>query len=225
ASANRAFRFPTYTDLYYTTTESHTSDPNLKPEYATTFEAGANFSRGALQINSALYYRFGKGMIDWIRPFATAENPRPKWQSAHADINAMGGDIQAQYAFSNCFLRKVQLSYSGGTQDRKEIEGYDSRYAMDYLKHKIVFGLHHNIYKRLNVSWNALWQDRNGSYALNNEKRYYEAFLVLDARLQWENEPVRVFVDFNNIFDRQYADFGGIIQAGRWIRTGIRLQL
>ena len=219
--ANRTFRFPTYTDLYYTTNESHTSDPNLKPEKATTFEIGAKYAKNNLRTNANIFYRIGTDIIDWMRPFGTDA----KWQSTQIDINTLGGDIFVQYDFKGIFLKKAQFSYSFLTQDKTSIEGYDSKYALDYLKHKTVFCLNHKIYKHLQMNWNATWQDRNGDYTLNNRREEYKPFFLLDVRLQWETEKINVFADFNNIFNTKYADFGGIVQPCIWIRTGIFVRL
>ncbi|MDR1678430.1 MAG: TonB-dependent receptor [Prevotellaceae bacterium] len=224
-NANRAFRFPTFTDLYYSTDESHTADPNLKPEHATTLEAGAKYNKGGFRLKTDVYYRIGTDIIDWMRPFASAENPSPKWQGAQGDINTLGADVALRYDFRKSFLKNAGFSYSFITQDKDQIAGYDSRYAMDYLRHKIVFELQHWLYKNLSLHWNVLWQDRNGDYTLNEQRKEYKPFFLFDARLAWDSERVNVFADFNNIFDKEYADFGGIIQCGRSIRTGIRVKL
>ena len=220
-NVNRTFRFPTYTDLYYTTNESHTSDPNLKPEKAITFEIGVKYAKNDFRVNANVYYRIGTDIIDWMRPFGTAA----KWQSTQIDINTPGSDIFLQYNFKNIFLKKIQFSYSFLTQDKSSIDGYDSKYALDYLKHKIVFSLKHKIYGNLQLNWNAAWQDRNGDYTLNNKREEYEPFFLLDVRLQWENEKINVFADFNNVLNTKYADFGGIVQPGIWIKTGICVRL
>ncbi|GHT19359.1 hypothetical protein FACS189429_6960 [Bacteroidia bacterium] len=225
AAANRTFRFPTYTDLFYTTNESHTSDPNLKPEKATNFEIGADFVSGGFRANADLYYRIGTDIIDWIRPFATDENPSPKWQSTHGNINVLGGDVQAQYVFADFFIKKIQFSYSCITQDKKGIDGYDSKYAMDYLKHKIVLGINHKIYKNLAANWTATWQDRNGDYTLKNVRKEYTPFFLLDARLQWTMKKLNIFADFSNITDTEYADFGGLTQPHFNFSAGLRINL
>ena len=221
AGVNRAFRFPTFTDLYYTTNESHTSDPNLKPEKATTVELGAKYHHNSIYAEADIFYRAGTDIIDWIRPYNTAA----KWQSAHTDINALGGDVAVVYLFRNTFLKKARASYAYLTQDKKQMEGYDSKYALDYLKHKCTFSLYHTVYKALSLNWNATLEDRNGDYTLNNKREAYKPFFLLNARLQWQTGKVNVFADFNNIFNKQYADFGGIMQPGLWIKTGICVKL
>ncbi|MDR2824669.1 MAG: TonB-dependent receptor [Prevotellaceae bacterium] len=227
AAVNRTFRFPTYTDLYYTTTESHTSDMNLKPEKATNFEIGTKYVKNGFYINGDLYYRIGTDIIDWVRPFATTENPAPKWQSSHGNINVLGSNFSAQYVFKNNFLlKKAHISYSYLTQDKKRIDGYDSKYALDYLKHKLVYEINHKIYKNVNVNWTATWQDRNGDYTnKENERVEYAPFFLLDARLQWEIAKMKIFADFNNIANTKYADFGGIAMPQFNFCAGLRIKL
>ncbi|MDR1543911.1 MAG: TonB-dependent receptor [Prevotellaceae bacterium] len=220
-AANRTFRFPTYTDLYYTTDESHTSDPNLKPEKATSIEVGAKYAKSGLKVAANLFLRAGTDIIDWIRPFQTTE----KWKSTHGNINAMGGDISVIYIFKDkFFIRKMQWSYSYLTQDKKRIDGYDSKYALDYLKHKTVLNLNHKIYKNLGLHWTASWQDRNGNYTKDNKSEEYKPFFLLDARLQWEIDAVNIFADFNNITNTEYADFGGLTMPRFNFCAGMRIR-
>ena len=221
ASVNHAYRLPTFTDLYYTTA-THISNPDLKPEHATVFEAGLKYSDNQWKVNSAFYYRMANDVIDWIKMPDSV-----KWESRnYTKINAFGADFSAQYLFNNSFLRRAQLSYSYLNQDKNSAE-YDSRYALDYLKHKLTLGLNHKVYKRISMNWNLSWQDRNGSFSdfATNEKVEYKPFFLADVRAQWSNEKIVVYVDVNNIFDKRYEDFGGLPQAGRWINTGIRVNL
>ena len=221
ASVNHAYRLPTFTDLYYTTA-THISNPELKPERATVFEIGMKYTGNQLKLTSAVYYRMADDIIDWVKMPDSV-----KWESRNfIKINAFGADFSVQYLFNNSFLRRAQISYSYLNQDKNSAE-YDSRYALDYLKHKITTGLNHKVYKRISMNWNLSWQDRNGSFSdfATNESVAYKPFFLADVRAQWSNEKIVVYVDVNNIFDKQYADFGGLMQAGRWINTGIRVNL
>ena len=220
-SVNHAYRLPTFTDLYYTTA-THISNSDLKPERATVFEIGLKYTDNQLKLTSAVYYRMANDVIDWIKMPDSV-----KWESQNfTKINAFGMDFSAQYLFRNSIFRRAQISYSYLNQDKNSAE-YDSRYALDYLKHKITARLNHKVYKRISMNWNLSWQDRNGGYTdfATNDRIEYKPFFLADVRAQWSNERIVVYIDVNNIFDKRYADFGGLIQAERWINTGIRVKI
>jgi iron complex outermembrane receptor protein len=221
ASLNHAYRLPTFTDLYYSSA-THISNPELKPEKATVLEAGLKYADYRLKANADVYYRMANDVIDWVK------NPDSiKWESRnYTEINALGADFSLQYQFHSTILRQIKVSYSYLQQD-KNSDAYDSKYALDYLKHKAMFGICHNLYKKLSMNWNVVFQDRNGSYTdfATNQKVAYKPFWLTDVRIQWETNKVLIFADVNNLFDITYEDFGGLPQAGRWIKTGIRVSI
>ena len=61
-SVNRSFRLPTFTDLYYQG-PTNIGNPNLKAEFATTYESGIKMDRNRLMAEVALFYRQGSDII------------------------------------------------------------------------------------------------------------------------------------------------------------------
>jgi iron complex outermembrane receptor protein len=220
ANVNQAFRLPTFTDLYYQS-PIQVANPDLKPERSTVFESGLKYQNEGLRINSDVYYRIGKNVIDWVKmPDST------KWVSRnYTDVRALGADFSADYFFKNSFFKKIQVAYSF-LHLNKDAGVYESMYALDYLKNKVNVGINHRVYKNISLNWNLMYQDRAGSYtdAMNNTVGY-KPFFLADCRLEWSKNKVAIFADVNNIFDKQYADYGGLIQPGRWVRTGIRVKI
>ncbi len=67
ASASRAFRLPTYTDLYYHDPTT-LGDPNLQPETAWNYEAGLLWDQGGrYKAGIAVFERREKNDIGYIR--------------------------------------------------------------------------------------------------------------------------------------------------------------
>lgn len=219
---NSAVRLPTFTDLYYKSA-TQIANPNLKPERAYTPEIGLKANYPNWKTEAVVYYRIGKNVIDWIKqPDST------KWESRNlTDVNAFGFDISGEYRF-NSFINKVALQYSFLQLD-KDADNYDSKYALDYLKHKIVASVDHSVWKNLSATWKVSFYDRSGDYTYTefgiSKVADYKPYFLLDARLIWAESRVDVFADFNNIFDTKYADFGGLIQPGFNFNVGIRMKL
>jgi iron complex outermembrane receptor protein len=219
--ANSAVRLPTFTDLYYNSA-TQIANPNLKPEQSKTFEIGTKLNRTDWSLNATAYYRLGNNIIDWVKsPDST------KWQSRNlTNVDALGADISFDYFFHHSFLQKVSVSYSYLTLDKSAVN-FDSKYALDYLKHKIVVAVHHKIWDKLSASWTGSYSDRAGQYTdfTSNKLVNYSPYFLLNGRLLWSQKKYDIFVDANNILNASYADYGGLIQPGTSVNIGVRLKL
>jgi len=165
-------------------------------------------------------------VIDWVKPSPTAN-----WISENlTDVNALGADLSAVYRFHHSFVRKVAINYSYLQLD-KSASNFISKYALDYLKHKVVLIVDHSIWKNVSASWNVAYSDRSGTYDAN---RVYGApsiiqnftpYVMFNGRLLWSQMKCDIFMDVNNILNTSYADYGGLNQPGTSVNLGIRLKL
>ena len=221
---NEAIRLPTFTDLYYKSANQR-SHPDLKPEISTTYEVGLKYFIQNFKASASAYYRDGKNVIDWVKaPDST------KWESKNlTDVKALGGEITGEYNFNSGFLQIIRLSYAYLHLDKQAV-GFDSKYALDYLKNKVSLHLEHRIFEsrnigKLNGSWNVNWQDRAGNYTdfITNKVVNYSNYCLTDFRLFWKKKNIGIYTDVTNLFNTKYADFGGLIQPGRSVRAGLKL--
>lgn len=220
-AANSALRLPTFTDLYYNT-GTHQANANLKPEHAKTIETGVKYNTKRLYANISLFYRVGENVIDWIKT-----NGETKYKSANlTSVNTLGGELSAGYIFSNNFLNSIQVGYSYLNSD-KEATGYDSQYALDYLKHKATIELGHKILKGLNGFWSYGYFDREGTFyntkTTTNEN--YKPYHMLNVKLQYKVSNFNIYAGINNLLNVSYLDFGGMTQPGLNIRAGVKFEL
>jgi iron complex outermembrane receptor protein len=220
-SYNNAVNLPTYTDLYLQTSINK-GNVNLLPSQSSTLEIGIKYNKQQLKVSAAAYYRMGKNAIDWVLyPSST------KWESInHPKLNAFGLDVMAQYNFKNSFLRAATVAYSYISLDKIALN-FDSKYALDYLRHKVVFTLSHSIYSKLSAQWKVSYNDRAGDYTdfATNNKMAYTPFVMTDLRLLWSEKHVDIFADGNNLLNVNYADYGGLIQPGINFNAGVRVRL
>jgi iron complex outermembrane receptor protein len=202
---------------------THLSDPNLKPEQSKTIELGTKISEKKWQLNASVFYRQGINVIDWIKP----ESSSVKYESRNlTSINALGSDFSVDYNFQDMFIEKISAHYSFLSMD-KEAVGFDSKYALDYLKHKIHFSVNHKIISKLSASWKATYFDRAGTYNdfSSNTLVSYSPYFLVDGRVMWSQKLFDIYIDANNITNASYADYGGLIQPGINFMGGIRLKL
>lgn len=220
-SANSAIRLPTFTDLYYKSA-TQISNPDLQPERSRTLELGTKIQQSQWKLDASIYYRLGKNIIDWVKVPDSV-----KWESRNlTSVNASGTDITLEYALRKSFLEKISVSYSYLHLD-KSADKYDSKYALDYLKHKVVLAINHRIFNKLSASWKASYFDRAGNYSdlVSQQKVDYTPYFLLDGRLLWSQKCFDIFADVNNILNKSYADFGGLTQPGVNANIGFRLKL
>lgn len=220
-AANSAVRLPTFTDLYYQSA-TQISNPNLKPEKSLTLELGTKINPINQTFTATTYYRFGSNIIDWVK---TAE--AEKWESRNlTSVNAMGTDLSYEYRFRNKFLKTAGISYSY-LHLNKKAEAYDSKYALDYLKHKFVMKIDHAIWSKLTGHWSFAWHDRSGNYFDFGSKQNtdYKPYTMLNAKIMWKTRKMTLFTEINNLLNQHYVDFGGILQPGITVNTGIRLTI
>jgi len=224
---NHSYRLPTFMDLYYKS-RTQISNPALNPEQSTTYEVSTQFHQGVFSASATGFYRHGTNVIDWVKlpPDTTM------WLSRNETaINTTGGELTAEYKNLRGFIKDLRISYTGLSMD-KNASGYDSKYALDYLRNKINMHLEHDLWSQhqigsITASWNVSWQDRAGTYRILETGPFikYKPFWMADLRLSWLNKGYRVNCDLNNLFDVQYADLGGLPQPGRSIRATFQVTL
>jgi vitamin B12 transporter len=226
ASANSATRLPTFTDLFFVNPVQQ-GNPLLKPEQSKTFECGTKINPKQWNINADIFYRLGENVIDWIK----LNSSSAKYESTNlASVNALGCDVTVNYKFPNSLVKNLTIAYSYLNMDKAAV-GFDSKYALDYLKNKITLNLNHSIYRNLSASWKLAYFDRAGTYDANtvigatSNIQSYKPYFSLDARILWSEKLLDVFVDLNNILNSTYADYGGLTQPGINFNIGVRKRL
>lgn len=226
ASWNTSLRMPTFTELYYTTNDTHQGNKNLKPEEMQAYETGVKYITPGVQSTISIYHHRGKNLIDWVM-----KEGETVWNSInHTRVNSTGIEVGTTLNFgelisSNCFLRQIYVGYSYIDQDKKETPGEISQYSLEYLKHKFVSRVDHRIWNKLEASWVFRWQEREGSYqkyangtAIGTSN--YHPYSLLDSKLTWNSSKYKLFVEANNIFNHKYYDYGNIPQPGFYMMAG-----
>jgi iron complex outermembrane receptor protein len=224
ASYNQSLRMPTFTDLSYNS-PIHVGNSDLEPEEAATIETGLRYVSPAISGHLNGFFRRGKNLIDWGRPEGQEEYTTTNVN----EIDAYGVEVMATIFPSRLglpFVEKLEAGYAWLDQDKKPEAGYESRYVLNHVKHKLNVGVQHKIIENISARWNFLYQDRVGAYqnSTTNNLMDYSPFLIADLRLTWNHKTWRVFTEATNLFDKEYYDMGELARPGRWIKAGIQLK-
>ena len=221
ASYNTSLRMPSFTEMYYKV-QGYSADPHLKPEEMRAIELGINVQCSIFNVQCTLWHHHGTNMIDWIMD--TKQGEEAVWQSVnHTTINSYG--LEAGFNVQ-CSLFNFQCHYGYINQDKEQEEGIVSQYALEYLRHKLVASARVPLIAQLTLGLDCRWQDRVGSYTdFDGKVCDYEPYVIVDARLTWQQPKWKVYVEGNNLFDKRYRDFGLVEQPRRWLIAGFGLKI
>lgn len=231
-SLNRSLRLPTFTDLYYQSATQR-SNPALRPEEAVTVNGQLEWRNNTSQLSIGGFHRWGKGLIDWIR-----HPDSLKWESRNlTNVQATGVSLEMGWhpnvkggwhsLIKGCHPLSIVASYTLLFMD-KSAQGYDSKYALDYLKHKLTLKttgilLETRQMGQVSVQVDAGFYCREGTYSVPGSTglKTYDPYWLADSRVKWTKKRIAVYVDAYNLFNVQYNDFGGLSQPGLNLRTGL----
>jgi vitamin B12 transporter len=228
-SVNRTLRLPSFTDMFYESPDTY-GNINLKPEKATSAEGGLKLTTSELSGQLSFYHRIGKDIIDWVLGADTL------WHAENiANISVDGIDISAmlninEILSSDFFIKELNLSYSYAGI-RKSTGDFESKYALDNLKHKFTATTSISINKNTGAAIYLIFQDRNGNYDVYNQatRDYdlvpYSSFWLVNTKLHWEKGNIYFFIDANNLFNTTYRDISNVVQPGRWVIGGVKLNI
>ena len=229
ANYNTSLRMPSVTELYYSV-GGHVADKNLKPEEISSVEAGVKYADHGITTQASVYHNNWKNMIDWIRN--TSDGPDAPWQSVNfTEVKATGFQAQLTLNFRQIvptqrILKSFNASYNYLFQDKDIDSSVESKYSLEYLRHKLVANLQLNIVSRLDLGINFRWQDRRGIYTdFDGTVKEYSPYSVVDARLSWTAPKYKLYLEANNIFDKNYIDYGCVPQPGTWLIAGVSVEL
>lgn len=221
AAVNTSLRMPSFTEMYYKL-QGYKADPHLKPEEMTALEAGASYTRGILSVGATVWYHHGRNMIDWIMD--TSQGDNAVWQSVnHTKVNSVGLEANAKLTVDN---GQLTISYSYIDQSKEQEANIVSQYALEYLRHKLIANAQVHLTSHLTLGANLRWQDRVGQYTtFSGEVQDYKPYALVDARLTWHQPKYKLYLEANNLLDKDYVDYGHVEQPGRWIISGFQIRL
>ena len=229
ASYNTSLRMPSYTELYYSI-GGHVADKNLKPEEVNAIEGGVKYAAHGIAAQASVYRNNWKNMIDWIRH--TSDGPDAPWESVNfTEVKATGWEAQLSMDFKQLLpgqtvLKHFNVSYNYLFQSKDIDNDIQSKYSLEYLRHKFVSNLQLNIIDRLALGINFRWQERRGTYTdFDGEVKNYSPYSIVDARLCWSAPRYNIYVEVNNLFDTEYIDYGCVPQPGTWLIGGVSIDI
>ncbi len=229
-SVGRAFRLPTYTDLYYSDPAT-VGNPGLQPEIAWSYEGGVEWSMGRRLAGSVTVFRRDeKNDIDYVlvpdatavteplnlvpRACPTPTSPGCIYQARNLQALSFTG-VEAAVRWQANGANQVTFSYAALTGAQQALNGLLSRYLFNYAVNNAsmqwMARLPGKIEMRTRVGVVERYQ--NDPYALWD--------LALSRQFRW----VRPFLQLANLGNTAYQEIAGVAMPGRSIVGGIEVIL
>lgn len=205
SSVGRAFRIPTFTELYYRDPNNE-ANPSLKPESSWSAEAGIDFIPAKNWLGTlTLFSRNERNVIDWIRT-----SPTEKWRTANIrKLHAIGAEIGLEHSFGH--RARMAVRYSRISLDPGRID-YISKYVLDYARDSWAASTFFPIPFALEYKQTFSYKRRA------NGRDYW----LLDGRLERHFRRFAAGVDFTNLLNSQYQEVIGVNMPGRWFALYLR---
>lgn len=216
ASVNRTYRVPTFTEWFYEDRSSR-GNPDLVPEESINYEGGLRFQKPGIRWEANYFFQDASNVVDWIKFFED-----DKWNARNIqDIETQGLETNIQVDFPrlfspNFFIQRANLSYTFiDAQFSVDEEALQSRYVLENLRHQMIFGLDHRIYKDIYNFVKVRYLDRA---SLPN-------YWVLDIRVAWQKNGKSIFAEATNVTNTAYTETNLVPMPSRWFRAGIQWEL
>lgn len=212
-SVGKAFRIPSYTELYYSDPVTE-GDASLQHEETINYEIGANIIQSFYSVTVSLFRKEGKNLIDWVR---TSDDE--KWMVMNiAEVNTSGIDAGISFMpkmiIPGLPVSRLGINYTYLNSDKSTPE-FRSRYVLDYLRHQLIVNISNDFFFNIKQSWAFRYEDR-----VNLESNF-----IVDTRLMYSIQQFEVFVKASNLFNKSYKDITGLPLPGRWITGGVKFSI
>jgi iron complex outermembrane receptor protein len=207
ASASRAFRVPTYTDLYYHD-PANLGNPNLRPESAWTYEAGMDWLPSAhTRAELTVFDRREHDGIDYYR-----NSPTDIWRALNIQNLTFRG-VEAGLHWTPSAVNTFDLRYTALNGSQDTISAGATKYTFNYPKNSGVFSW------TITPQFNFLFRTRVGVL-----ERYAQSPYVLwDAYATLPHGRVHPFLQATNLSNTNYQEVLGVPMPGRTIIGGVQV--
>ncbi len=212
-SIGKAFRIPTYTELYYSSPVS-IGDSTLKYEETLNYEVGLNIFRSSFNARISLFRKEGKNLIDWVR-----KDAKEPWTAENiATLNTNGFEISFNFnpsmVIKNFPIYKTGIDYTY-LNSNKSIGDLQSQYLLQYLRNQLILNIENNWWFDIRQSWEVRYEDRVN----------FQDFFLIDTQLFKSFDHFKLFLKATNLLNKSYQEVSGVPLPGRWITAGIKYKL
>ena len=201
----RAFRAPTFTDLYYSS-PANKGNPDLKCENSWTYETGLDYKQNGLALSGTVFLRNTENIIDWTR-----KTPVSAWQAENiGEFDMFGIESSFKIDFEKFAeeipFKNISLNYS--FLEALDKKGVTSKYALEYLKHNLNLNLGIDLGFGFSEAVNLTFKKRIGN------RSYFLLDSTLYKDIAIEKVKATFYIKFDNMLNTEYSEEADIEMPG-----------
>ncbi|PID56595.1 MAG: hypothetical protein CR986_10095 [Ignavibacteriae bacterium] len=212
ANYGKAFRMPTYTELFYNDPITR-GNANLVHEEMNNYEFGFTYRTNILEINTSLFRKEGTNLIDYVK-----NNESGFWHAENfSEINTNGIEFGIGLRlskFTNNIIKSAKIDYTYLDSDKSDLSA-ESRYVLEHLKHDISLMLVNSLLFDIVQSWTFSYEDR---LTLGDH-------FTVDTKLSRNFNNFNIYVKATNLLNKSYEEIPGVPLPGRWLIAGIKFSI
>jgi vitamin B12 transporter len=211
-------------------------NPDLMSETSISYEFGVDYFLGKnFKIGTTWFERFHEDLIDYVRtPYANMPRqvnlvPGASYDLAKniSKVNTTGIETDIQYNQSFGTAHNINAGIGFIWMRSRSSDTIPSLYVSNHAKEFINFFASYR-YKSIGISVNGLFKERNVQPAPVGIVPLSRTYFLVNLRLDvyaGKQQNVAFFLQADNLFDKNYSDILGSVMPGRWIMTGIKVNL
>jgi iron complex outermembrane receptor protein len=208
AGVSRAFRLPTYTDLYYRDPASM-GDPNLRPESAWSYEGGLDWhATDGAAAAVTIFHRREKDGIDYVRRTAAEI-----WRATNIQNLRFTG-VEASLRLRLAGSQQLLFAYTGLHGAQHALGGMLSRYVFNYATHNG------------SVQWQGTVRKIVARTRVTvTERRARDPYALWDAALTRSFGRFTPYAQISNLSNSNYQEITGVPMPGRSAVVGVEFAI
>jgi outer membrane cobalamin receptor len=206
-SVSRAFRLPSYTDLYYRD-PANVGNPDLRPERVWGAEAGPEWTATPhISFTSSFFHRHDADDIDYVKT-----RPADPWQAMNVQrISFDGLETGLRFTTLNN-LHAIQIGYTLIHATQQPYPGV-SKYIFNYPSHEAILNWSNRPIDGISLRSRLAVVQRFG----------IDPYAVWDFAAAVNSGTIRPFLQLSNISGTRYQEIAGVNMPGRGIIGGIEI--
>jgi vitamin B12 transporter len=216
ATIGRAFRAPTYTELFIHTTQI-LGDSKLRPEIGLTYEIGATyFLLTSIRTSISFFQNIQKDIIDYVKFSSTDIFHAVNFTRARI----RGAELSMQwenniFPENECNLQHAVISYGylDSQIDRDPV--FAARYSYIHPRHHIAFS-----------AFGVMPFMIVGSFSIVHKiKLDGRTYTLIDARISKSLNKFTASISGINLLNQSYEEIAGVPLPGRWLWAAIKYNI
>jgi vitamin B12 transporter len=215
-TAGRAFRAPTYTELYIHTPQI-LGNSKLRPEIGWSYEIGSTYIiLPSTQISVAVFQNEQKDLIDYVKfsstdIFHAANFTRARIRGAELSVQWKND----HFTDSEINLQHITLSYGYLDSHIERDSVFAARYSFIHPRHQIAFS-----------AIGALPLTTIGSIGIVHKiKLNGKSYSLIDARVSKRMSMFTISISGTNLLNQSYEEIVGVPLPGRWLWATVEYKI